>query len=263
MTTASLEPVTTGRAGALNVFRHEGRLWWRTSRWWLQLCLWTAVLSLLLVGFLVISAQAEAAGIEPMGVAEVFPQYVGLAVLLSVVGVTVLTQGAMLDERRSGTLQWVLSKPVSREAMLLAKYAAHAAPVLLVFVLGPWAGVYAVLSWRSGGPWPVAEVTAAAGLVALLLLFTLSLVLLLGTLSTSRALVVGIPIAAGLLYDTVHVLVPDLAGRLPLPWELTTLAVEAAAGEPLTSVIPVLAAVAWTAAAIAAAAWRFRGEEIT
>ena len=77
---------TTGwRAGAGNIFRHESRIWWKSRRRWIQLLLWTGLLNGMLRGFLWIAAQTNESGIrleEPaVGVVDVFPQYLGLAVL--------------------------------------------------------------------------------------------------------------------------------------------------------------------------------------
>ena len=98
--------------------------------------------------------------------------------------------------------------------------------------------------------------------VGLVLAFTAALTMLLGTWSTSRAVVVGIPIGLAFLYDAVHLILDDLTGRLPFPWELSTLATQASAGETLTSAIPIVATVAWIAIALGAAIWRFAREEV-
>lgn len=253
-------------AGFGNVLRHEGRHWWRGRRWWVQLLLWTVLLDGMLLALLWIADQANTTGLrleEPaVGVADVFPQYIGIALLLSTIGVVVLTQGVMLDERRDGTLEWVLAKPVSRTAMVLAKFTAHVVPILLVVVTVPWAGVYLLLSRANGGSWPVGEFLTVVGLVALVLVFVVALTQLLGTWTTSRGMVIGVPIAAGMLYDGLHVFARDLTGQLPFPWELSTLAAQAAAGVELTSVVPVVATVVWIVAVVAATAWRFERDEI-
>jgi hypothetical protein len=99
-------------------------------------------------------------------------------------------------------------------------------------------------------------------MVALIPLFTLALTMALGTWTTSRAVVVGVPIAAGLVYDAVHLFVPGWAGRLPFPWELTGVSVQVAAGEPLTSWVPIAATVVWIGVVVALTAWRFRREDV-
>ncbi|MBY5162045.1 ABC transporter permease subunit [Salsipaludibacter albus] len=251
--------------GFTTMVRHEGRLWWG-RRWLVQAVLWTVLLDGLLLALLWIAEQAGSSGMRleqpAVGVAEVFPQYLGVAVLLSTIGVVVLSQSVMLDERRDGTLEWVLSKPVSRTAIVLAKFTAHVLPILLVVVVVPWAGVYGVLSWASGAAWPLGEFAVVVALVGLLLGFTVALTLLLGTWTTSRGLVIGVPIAAGMVYDGAHALVRDLAGQLPFPWELTTSATAVAAGAGLVSVVPVVATVGWIVAVVAATAWRFEREEV-
>lgn len=253
-------------AGFGNVLRHESRHWWRGRRWWVQLLLWTVLLDGMLLALLWIADQANTTGLsleEPaVAVADVFPQYIGIALLLSTIGVVVLTQGVMLDERRDGTLEWVLAKPVSRTAMVLAKLTAHVLPILLVFVVVPWTGLYLILSRANGGTWPVGEFLTVAGLVALMLVFIVAFTQLLGTWTTSRGFVIGVPIAAGMLYDGLHVFARDLAGQLPFPWELSILATQAAAGADFTSVVPIVATVAWTVAVVAATAWRFERDEI-
>lgn len=252
--------------GFTNVLRHESRHWLRGRRLWVQLALWTVLLNGMLLAFLWIADQANTTGLqleEPaVDVADVFPQFIGIALLLSTIGVVVLTQGVMLDERRDGTLEWVLAKPVSRTAMVLAKLTAHVLPILLVVVVVPWSVVHVLLSRANGGTWPVGPFLTVVGLVALVVTFTIAFTQLLGTWTTSRGLVIGVPIAAGMLYDGLHAFVRDLAGYLPFPWELSTLATQAAAGAELTSAVPIVATVVWTVAVVAATAWRFERDEV-
>jgi ABC-2 type transport system permease protein len=197
-----------------------------------------------------------------VGVAEVWLQDLPVAALLTTVGVVVLTQGVMLDERRSGTLEWVLTRPVSRTAFVVAKAAAHTIPVLVALIVVPWTGVYTVLSTQVDGVWPPGPFLAVAGLAALLVVFTVALTVLLGTRTTNRGLVIGVPIAAVMLYDGVHTIARDLAGQLPFPSETTTVAVQLATGAPLSSAVALAAALAWTTAAITAVCWRFEHEQL-
>lgn len=258
-------PTSRWTAGLATVLARESSRWWTTRRWWSQALLWTGLLNGLLLAFLWIAEQAATGGqssATSIGVREVWPQYLPIAVLLSTVGVVVLTQGVMLDERRSGTLEWVLTKPVARTGFVLAKLAAHTLPVLVVLVVVPWTGLYALLSAQVDGMWPIGRFLAVAALVGLLISFTVALTVLLGTVTTSRGAVIGVPIAAVMLYDGIHVLAQDLTGRLPFPWELTTSAVQLATGAPLSSMIPVVATLAWTAVVVIAACWRFEREQL-
>lgn len=266
MTLEAVPQAAGWNAGAGNVFRHESRLWWRSRRWWIQALLWTSLLNAIFLGMVWVASAANEGNLrleEPaMGVGDILPQFVGLGTLLSTIGVVVLTQGIMLDERKVGTLEWVLAKPLSRTGMIIAKYAAHALPVLLVFVVLPWSGIYLLASRELGEPWPLGEFLGVAGLLALVHLFTLALVLMLGTWTTSRALVVGVPVGAVILYDSVHLFIDDMAGKLPFPWELTGAATMLAGGQPLVSVLPVVASVLWIGLVLAVAAWRFQRDDI-
>lgn len=203
MSVEAVPSVSGWRAGAGNVFRHESRLWWRSNRWWIQAVFSTAILNRILVGMLWVASEANQGNLqleEPaMGAADVFPQFVGLALLLSTIGVVVLTQGAILDERRAGTLEWVLAKPVTRTGIVIAKSLAHVLPVLAVFLVLPWAVVNLQLSWEVDEAWPVREFMVVVSLIARVPTFTVALVIMLGTWTTSRALVVGLSIGGAIL----------------------------------------------------------------
>lgn len=257
---------TSPLAGVGNLFSHESRTWWRKRRWWTQLLLWTALLVGTLKGLLWVAANAEVSiqNVDPGAVdaAAVFPQFVGFAITICTIGVVVLTQGMMLDERRLGTLEWLLVKPVRRSGVVLAKYLANLLPVWLVFVLGPWTGLYVLLSLERGAAWPLGSFLAAAGLAALVHAFTVALVLALGTWFNSRSAVIGLPIGAIFLYDFVPMVLPATRGRLPMPWELVSGIVHVSAGESLISTVPVFATLVWIVALLAAAAWHFERQEV-
>jgi hypothetical protein len=55
--------------------------------------------------------------------------------LFAAAGVAIKAQDALIGEKRSGTAAWVLSKPISRYAFLLAKFAADVIGVLITMVI--------------------------------------------------------------------------------------------------------------------------------
>ena len=65
----------------------------------------------------------------------------GLTVFFAVAGIAlpigaiIMGQEEVLDEKRSGTAAWILSKPVSRVAFILAKVTANAIGILIIMVL--------------------------------------------------------------------------------------------------------------------------------
>jgi hypothetical protein len=81
--------------------------------------------------------------------------FFGVGAVALALGITVLMQDELITEKQLGTAEWVLSKPVSRSAFLLAKLVAHTLGMLVVMVALPSAGVYALLAIYSGAltPW--------------------------------------------------------------------------------------------------------------
>jgi ABC-2 type transport system permease protein len=102
-------------------------------------------------------------------------------------------------------------------------------------------------------------------LLALHMLFYLTLTLMLGTLFNDRGPVIGIPI--GILFSAMFLLgyVGDFA--LVTPWLIIPsgsyqgLATEVMLGQPLASITPVLATAVWSLIFVAVALWRFGREE--
>ena len=61
-----------------------------------------------------------------------FNIFMGLA---GAIGVSILMQTAVVGEKRSGTAAWVLSKPVSRVAFIIAKLIANSTGIVVTLVL--------------------------------------------------------------------------------------------------------------------------------
>lgn len=107
---AAFEPVTvTGwRMGFSPLFKKELKTWFGTNTWWQQSLLWTVIL--VLFGSATI-AEPEAGIFIFYFMAMIFP---GIAIII-------ISQERILEEKRSGSAAWVLSKPVSRTAFIIAK----------------------------------------------------------------------------------------------------------------------------------------------
>jgi hypothetical protein len=76
-------------------------------------------------------AQAE------LDLVEAAAQFAELATVITAAGVVILSQGLLLDDQRGGLLEWLLSKPLSRLALLLAKLAGHTSGLLAAIVALP------------------------------------------------------------------------------------------------------------------------------
>ncbi len=279
--TASPQPLIATRerrwlGGFGNLFRNENAMWWRTRRWLINVVIWTVLINGMLASVLWTPEQpaADTAPQQPaVGFDANNPVVLGAMVFLLVGGLATATgaiitmQGVILDERKSGTAEWLLSKPASRAAFILSKWTANMLALLLITIVLQGVIAYMLMSARTGSSLPAGPFIAGMSLLALHLLFYLSLTLMLGTLFNGRGAVLAIPL--GLLYGAQ--LLWQLAPWLTrvMPWTLVmprgetepALAMLAMQGQPLTSVTPIIATATWIIIFVAVAVWRFGREE--
>jgi ABC-type transport system involved in multi-copper enzyme maturation permease subunit len=125
------------------------------------------------------------------------------------------SMGLVAGERDKGTLAWSLSMPLSRTALLAAKWTAGALVYGLAGVVGPMI-VGAAVATAAYGALP--DPTTIVGFsVALLTLpaFYIGLCIAVGTRITSQAGVAGIAVAVSLSPALAGVLAPGVAQALP------------------------------------------------
>jgi hypothetical protein len=252
-------------AGLGNQTRREAAMWWATPRWWRQALVWTAGLGALLVAMLwvlpAVLAGVEGAEVPRLTPTETAGQFAELALVLTAVGVVILSQGLLLDDQRGGLLEWLLSKPLSRPApLLLAKLSGHSSGLLVAAVAIPWIAVWAVLSIALGEPWPLTSLVATAVLAALFAVFHVVFVLALSVLTGSRGAVLAIPLALLVGGDLIVAVAPWAANISP--YLLPRLAAGLLVTGDLLVTWPVFAVVGWAAALLAIAIWSFGRQEV-
>jgi ABC-2 type transport system permease protein len=261
-----------------NLFRSENHHWWGTWQWLIQALIWLAIVNGMLAMVTLAAPKIEAAQAnQEISAAEagaarealdqtalmVFFIFSGLA---PAVGVVIIAQDAIIEERQTGTLAWVLSKPVSRAAFLLSKLFADALGVLVTMVLIQGLAAYFIYRAGTGISLSIPQFLGGLGLLYLLLMFYLSLTLMLGTLFRSRGPVIGF--AMVLVFGNQLVGLAPWLGKV-MPWNLVmdlgpehpSLAVALVQGQPLPTVTPIIGTVILTIAFIAVALWRFQQEE--
>ncbi|MGD2251339.1 MAG: ABC transporter permease subunit [Anaerolineales bacterium] len=249
------------RSGMTNSLRKELGAWWNTRKWWIQSLVWLLVIN----GFIALPIWAERqtrmGGV--MAARECFGILLAIFGPFAAIGVVILVQGAIVGEKRSGTAAWMLSNPVSRASFILSKLIANTIGILAIVVALQGAVAYLQISIRTGAFLPVVPFMAAMGLQALILLFYLALALMLGAFCGIRGPVIGIPIAFIVAEDLISQLVAKSVPWLPwlLPKKLSEMSVAVAAGQPLPSVIPIVATVLFSSLFVVAAIWRFGREE--
>ena len=251
------------RMGLANMLAKENFAWWRTRRWWIQ----SLVAVLILNGSLALNLR------DPMG-APVDLQainYLNTSALFVPILIVVLAQDSILNERHSGTIAWVLSKPLKRTAFILSKLIAYGLGFLVTWVLIPNIIFYfqLVAAGREGLSLP-----GFIGLIALSylnLLFYLTLALMLATLFNSRAPGLGISLLIAWT-GPMQILARPMEKYVSwlediLPWKLISsfgeppLAGYLALGAKLPTVLPIIATLLWCVLFVGVAIWRISREE--
>ena len=251
-------------AGLANLTVREAATWWATGRWRLHTVVWVAVLAGLLTLMLWLLPAAlegtEAAGGVSGEPGEVALQFPDLAAVVIAIGVVLLTQGLLLDERRNGVLEWLLSKPVGRPAVVLAKFVGQGSALLATVLLVPWVAVHALLSVAAGQLWSPTNSLAALGTLTLVVFFHVALVLALSTLTSSRVAILAVPIVLIVTSDGITSLWPSLFHVMP--WSLGPVASVLLAEGVLVSGWPIVATLGWTAGLLLAASLLLRRAEL-
>ena len=266
-----LQPVVEHgwRVGFANLFRKENRDWWGTRSWLVQAIIWTAILNGILATFLFAPIENDPSLLQAGGRAVL-----GLTVFFAVggialpIGALIMGQEEVLDEKRSGTAAWILSKPVSRTAFILAKVAANAIGILLIMVLLEGALAYGLIAAVTGSTFPVLPYLGALGVLYLNAMFYFTLALLFSAATNSRGAAIGIPMALLFGYQFIVGIAPWTLEIMP--WALTNAGsgsggpdavAMALALERSFAVTPIIATLVWCVLFVVVAIWKFNRDE--
>lgn len=252
------------RQGFANLFRKENGEWWHTRRWWTQSLLWLLIVNgILAIGLWVVPVMApEDAGdaVENTGM------FFQLMALFPMFAVIIITQGAIIGEKQSGTAAWILSAPVSRSSFVLSKLMANGLGFLVTIILIQGVVAYVQLSLSEGTTLPALPFLGSLGLLSIYLFFYLTLTLMLGTFFDTRGPVLGIAMAIAIgsmlgIGQLFAGFLPQLA--LVLPEAISGIITAVIQGETLPAVwpIPLIAISFYSILFITLAIWRFNREE--
>jgi ABC-2 type transport system permease protein len=241
------------------LLRREHRLWWASRRWLVQTALWTLLLNGLLLGGLYLLppiAATDGLAMSHDDVLELGRQiFFGLGILALSLGAIVLLQDSIIEEKNNGTAEWVLSKPVSRPAYVLAKLLPNMLGMAVTMLLVP--GIVGLFILRGFDPvaFSLNGFLMAQGMVALHLLFYITMTIMLGVLLSSRAPLLGIAIASlvgGSMIPVVEIVQFT-------PWILGELVILPLMGVPLPpiAVTMLVSTAVWSLVFIGVAIWHF------
>jgi ABC-2 type transport system permease protein len=254
--------------GLGNLLRGEFSSWFRSRKWWSQILIWLLSINLILFFTTLGAEEAAEAGGEIPEIIALYSIFGGMFVMI---GVMIVLQGAIVGEKRSGTAVWVLSKPVSRAAFVVAKVIANSVGVLLTAVLVPGVVAYLEIGFLTPTGWlPPLHFLAGVGALGLHAMFWLTMTVMLGTFFESWGAVIALPLAlafgqqylASLLPFLVHIYPWGIAAPVgSAEGEIPSVAVSLMTGTVPFSYIPLLATVVFSAVFIAVAIWRFNRQE--
>jgi len=249
------------RRGFANTLRKENREWWGTRRWWIGALIWTLLANGTLAATLG-SSSGDASAVQ-VGLS----QFMQMTMLTTLLGAITIMQNTLIDEKKTGTAEWILSKPVSRTAFILTKFFANAIALLLIAIVLQGTLAYLQLSASAGAALALMPFVAGMGIIALQMLLFMALTLTVGTFFNSRGAVLGLPLGLIFIVMLISNFVPPIVQIVPFTFGITTgpadpaLAALAFAGQPLPSLLPLIATVVWTVVFLTVAVWRFGREE--
>jgi ABC-2 type transport system permease protein len=262
-----LLPRTAGGllAGFANLLSKELGEWFKTRRWLVQSLIWL----LLINGFIAFivyliptidPAEMESAGEQPLHIMALSMFY-SFAAIAGSIGMVVLTQDEVIQEKQSGTAAWILSKPVSRSAFLLSKWLSNVIGGLIFITVLPGVVTAAEITLAGLPEIPLLPFLAGIGAVALTLIFYISLVIMLGVLFEQRGPVLGI--AFGVMFGGMIVgqIFPQIGYILPLTMDQIALTLGTGQPLPAMAISQLIMTPVWSLIFMAVALRRFQHVE--
>jgi ABC-type transport system involved in multi-copper enzyme maturation permease subunit len=273
-TSLDLERIKERKAlrGYANLFRKENQAWWGTRRWWINALLWSGMLGGLVLVMLYILPPlaaatgdpnvAEAGGQAAFGLLMARQVFFELGTLAVSIGVIVLFQDMIVNERQSGLTEWLLAKPIARRSYVLSKLSASLLVVLIILITLPALFTYLLLSLGAGSFFPPGAFLGGLGVMVVNSVFYLTLTLMLGTFFTSRPPLLGIALGAVLGGNLLASFIKPLL--YVTPWMLPKVASLVAGGQPVSDGMlwpPLITSVVWSVLFILIALMKFKRTE--
>jgi ABC-2 type transport system permease protein len=256
------------RLGLKNLLSRENSKWWGTSRWWTQSLIWALITNgvLLLLLFLLPFITATFEGVNPDDLEDIpdgITAFFSLAGISMPIGVVILLQGSIIDEKALGTAEWVLSKPVSRTAFVVSKLVAHTIGILVTYVLLQSTIAYGLISLNQNKLISLGGFIKGAGLLALLLFFYLALTLMLEVLFDKRGTVLGVALGAALGSALLVNLFPGLAFITPFAFpNMIPAIVQGLVPINFQILLPLISTFVMSLIFLAVAIWRFNNKAL-
>ena len=246
----------TGRLGGLSNLLQAEFSRWRTWDWYIMALIWVGVIGVSTVGMFLSPDTAATEIILVMGfMIGMFP----------VIAVVIVMQDEIVSHRETGTIAWLLSKPVTRPSFILSKLISNIVGVVISMVIIPGIVVYLEFVFLKGMIISPIQFILGFSLVAINLIFYLCLTLMLGTVFEQRGGIIAIPLTLCLGYTIIM----NLAAQIPIhPMSMffpagsdVSLFGSLILGTPLDSILPIISTILFIIVFVAISLWKFNQEE--
>jgi ABC-2 type transport system permease protein len=260
-------------AGFSNMLAKELGEWFGTRRWQWQLLIWLIIINgfLALLLFVLPALASIRPELKPTaeGVFAGLPPEVGgvmmyfsIIVMTGTIGVIILAQDEIVQEKQSGTAAWILSKPAARPAFILTKLLSNSIGALVFIIAVPGLVTLVEIFLATHKVPPLAPFLAGVGVVWLALFFYISLVILLGVLSESRGPVLGISFGIMFGGTILNNFFPMILYVLPVSMDGIALMIVQGMPLPAILVSEVICTAVLSIVFVLAALWRFQHIEL-
>jgi len=263
-----LQPRTgSGRlAGFGNLLNKELGEWFRTRRWLWQSLIWLILINGFIAFILYLlptidPAEMEGADSQPLNIMAL-SMFFSFATVAGSIGMIILVQDEIIQEKQSGTAAWILSKPVARSAFILSKWLSNIVGGLIFIVTLPGTITAAEIALAGQPVPPLLPFLAGSAMVALTLFFYISLVIMLGVLFEQRGPVLGA--AFGIMFGgmIIATIFPQINYILPLSLDQFALSLSQGQALPVMAVSQLVMTSVWSVTFLVVALRRFQRIEL-
>lgn len=253
-------------AGFGNLVNKELGEWFGTRRWIWQTIIWLILINGFIAFILYLlptidPAEMEGADMQPLNIMALSMFY-SFATVAGSIGMIILVQDEIIQEKQSGTAAWILSKPVARPAFILSKWLSNIIGGLIFIVALPGVVSVAEIALAGQPGTPVLPFLAGTAVVALTLIFYISLVIMLGVLFEQRGPVLGA--AFGIMFGgmIIATIFPQINYILPLSMDQFALSLSQGQALPAMAVSQLVMTAAWSIIFLVVALRRFQRIEL-
>jgi ABC-type transport system involved in multi-copper enzyme maturation permease subunit len=256
---ASAANAPTGRfVGFGHMLKKQMRDWYGTRKW-----LWVGGASALLGAafpfLMYLASQVAASEGEAIPVKMLIDMPMILLGTILVIVPVLLAMGEVVEEKKSGTAAWIMSKPASRYGFILSKWVAITVNVVLLSLLLPGATAFALSSVLFNVSFSITSIAGALGILALYYTTVVAATLFFSVVLKSQGAVAAVVLGAMLLLPMINFM--PLVVEL-MPTTMFHIASALVHTGQVFSYLPIVSGAAITAASLAAAMVVFNRQEL-